>query len=118
LERLEGKEKTGVELKGIKAVNPARQKAGMDDVEIPIFISDYVLAGYGNGAIMAVPAHDERDFEFAKKFGIEIKEVIAYYDVGDKEEKVRDDVKTIKRKGVTAIIKNTDGKVLLQKDNR
>jgi len=76
LERLEGKEKTGVELKGIKAINPARKKAGMDGVEIPIFISDYVLAGYGTGAIMAVPAHDERDFEFAEKFGIRIKQII------------------------------------------
>ena len=62
---MESKEKTGVELKGVKAINPARQKAGMDDVEIPIFISDYVLAGYGTGAIMAVPAHDERDYDFA-----------------------------------------------------
>ena len=65
------KEKTGVELKGIKAINPATGK------EIPIFISDYVLAGYGTGAIMAVPAHDERDWEFAKKFGLPIVEVVA-----------------------------------------
>ncbi len=65
------KEKTGVELKGIKAINPA------DGKEIPIFISDYVLAGYGTGAIMAVPAHDERDWEFAKKFGLPITEVVA-----------------------------------------
>jgi len=56
------KEKTGVELKGIKAINPATKK------EIPIFVADYVLSGYGTGAIMAVPAHDERDEEFAKKF--------------------------------------------------
>ena len=65
------KEKTGVELKGVKAINPATNK------EIPIFISDYVLAGYGPGAIMAVPAHDERDWEFAKKFGLPIIEVVA-----------------------------------------
>ncbi len=70
LERMEGKEKTGVELKGIKAINPA------NDEEIPIFVADYVLANYGTGAIMAVPAHDERDFEFAKKFEIEIRKVI------------------------------------------
>ena len=65
------KEKTGVELKGVKAINPANGK------EIPIFISDYVLAGYGTGAIMAVPAHDERDWEFAKKFNLPIIEVVA-----------------------------------------
>lgn len=66
----EGKEKTGVELKGMKAINPANQK------EIPVWISDYVLAGYGTGAIMAVPAHDERDFAFAKKFNLPIIPVI------------------------------------------
>lgn len=66
----EGKEKTGVELKGVKAINPANKE------EIPIFIADYVLAHYGTGAIMAVPAHDERDFAFAKKFNLPIKEVI------------------------------------------
>jgi len=58
------KEKTGVEVKGVKAINPANGK------EIPVFISDYVLSHYGTGAIMAVPAHDERDSEFAKKFGL------------------------------------------------
>ena len=70
LDRLEGKEKTGVELKGIKAINPANQE------ELPIFISDYVLAGYGTGAIMAVPAHDERDNEFANNFNLKITSVI------------------------------------------
>ncbi len=67
------KEKTGVELKGVLAINPASGDG------IPIYISDYVLSGYGTGAIMAVPAHDERDFAFAKKFKIPIKVVI---DVG------------------------------------
>ena len=69
------KEKTGVEIKGVRAINPATGK------EIPIFISDYVLAGYGTGAIMAVPAHDERDWDFAKKFGLPIVEVVAGGDV-------------------------------------
>ena len=69
------KDKTGVELKGVKAINPANKK------EIPIFISDYVLAGYGTGAIMAVPAHDERDWDFAKTFGLPIIEVVAGGDV-------------------------------------
>ncbi len=64
------KEKTGVELQGIKAINPATKK------EIPVWIADYVLASYGTGAIMGVPAHDERDFEFAKKFKLPIKMVI------------------------------------------
>lgn len=65
------KEKTGVILGGIKAVNPVNNK------EIPIWISDYVLMSYGTGAIMAVPAHDERDWEFAKKFDLPIIEVVA-----------------------------------------
>ncbi len=64
------KEKTGVELKGVCAINPANKE------EIPVWIADYVLGSYGTGAIMAVPAHDERDFEFAKKFGLEIKKVV------------------------------------------
>src|SRR3990167_438772 len=64
------KVKTGIELKGIKAINPANKK------EIPIWIADYVLTSYGTGAIMAVPAHDERDFEFAKKYKLPIKMVI------------------------------------------
>ena len=66
----EGKEKTGVELKGIKAVNP------VDSREVPVFISDYVLANYGTGAVMAVPAHDDRDYAFAKKYDLPITEVI------------------------------------------
>ena len=69
------KEKTGVCLDGIAAVNPANGK------EIPIYISDYVMMGYGTGAIMAVPAHDERDYEFAKMFGIDIVEVIKGGDI-------------------------------------
>ncbi len=69
------KDKTGVEIKGLKAVNPVNKK------EIPIWVSDYVLMSYGTGAIMAVPAHDERDWAFAKKFNLPIVEVVAGGDV-------------------------------------
>ena len=69
------KDKTGVKLDGFTAVNPVNGK------EIPIYISDYVMMGYGTGAIMAVPAHDTRDYEFAKKFGIDIIEVVKGGDI-------------------------------------
>ncbi len=69
------KEKTGVRIEGLEAVNPVNGK------KIPIYISDYVMMGYGTGAIMAVPAHDQRDYEFAKKFGIDIIEVIKGGDI-------------------------------------
>lgn len=69
------KEKTGVKIEGLTAINPITNK------EIPIWISDYVLVNYGTGAIMAVPAHDERDYAFAKKFGIDIIEVIKGGDI-------------------------------------
>ncbi|MDD2262106.1 MAG: leucine--tRNA ligase [Clostridia bacterium] len=65
------KDKTGVEIKGIRAINP------LTDKEIPVWISDYVLMSYGTGAIMAVPGHDQRDYEFAKKFNLPIIEVVA-----------------------------------------
>ncbi len=65
------KDKTGVKLEGVRAINP------VNNTEIPIFISDYVLISYGTGAIMAVPAHDTRDWDFAKKFGLPIIEVVA-----------------------------------------
>lgn len=70
------KEKTGVKLEGISAINPVNQK------EIPIYISDYVMMTYGTGAIMAVPAHDTRDYEFAKKFNLPIVEVVDGGDIG------------------------------------
>ena len=69
------KEKTGVRIEGLEAINPINGK------NIPIYISDYVMMGYGTGAIMAVPAHDQRDYEFAKKFGIDIIEVIKGGDI-------------------------------------
>ncbi len=69
------KEKTGVKIDGLSGINPVNGK------EIPIYISDYVMMGYGTGAIMAVPAHDTRDYEFSKKFGIDIIEVIKGGDI-------------------------------------
>ncbi|MBQ7384973.1 MAG: leucine--tRNA ligase [Ruminococcus sp.] len=69
------KDKTGVKLQGFTGINPVNGK------EIPIFISDYVMMGYGTGAIMAVPAHDQRDYDFAKKFGVDIIEVIKGGDI-------------------------------------
>jgi len=96
--------KTGVEIKGIKAINPVNNE------EIPIWVADYVLSGYGTGAIMAVPAHDERDWEFAKKYNIEIKEVVTpMYGTGEREDEVHRDT-------ISAVIKReSDGKFLFLK---
>ena len=98
MDRLDAtKDKTGVKLEGITAVNPANGET------IPVYIADYVLASYGTGAIMAVPAHDERDFAFAKKFGIGIRYVIT-------------EIPTINRvKATGAFIRNREGKYLLQR---
>ena len=79
------KDKTGVRLEGVRAINPVNGK------EIPIFISDYVLVSYGTGAIMAVPAHDTRDWEFAKKFDCEIIEVVQGGDVQKEAFTLKDD---------------------------
>ena len=78
LQRTADDSKTGVELKGMKAVNPFTGK------EIPVFISDYVLTGYGTGAIMAVPAHDQRDYDFAKVFNLPIIQVLEGGDISEK----------------------------------
>ena len=88
------KEKTGVKLEGVRAINPVNGK------EIPIFISDYVLASYGTGAIMAVPAHDTRDWAFAKRFGCEIIEVVSGGEDVQKE--------AFTSKDDTAILVNSD----------
>ncbi|MDX1358665.1 MAG: leucine--tRNA ligase, partial [Clostridia bacterium] len=78
MERTElAKDKTGLEIDGLKAINP------VNDELIPIWVSDYVLMSYGTGAIMAVPAHDQRDYEFAKKFGLPIVEVVGGGDISE-----------------------------------
>lgn len=104
LERTDlAKDKTGVEIKGIKAINPANGK------ELPIFVADYVLSSYGTGAIMAVPAHDERDNEFAKKYNLPIIEVVAPFLKTD----ARDDKKTKVRTMIQAMVFSEDSKKVL-----
>lgn len=95
----EAKEKTGVKIEGLSCIHPGTEK------EIPVFISDYVIASYGTGAVMAVPAHDERDYEFAQKFGIEIKKVIKPHCV-DKLNPPLNDKKTVERDAILAVLKN------------
>lgn len=104
----EGKEKTGVLLEGVTAINPANKK------EVPVFIADYVLATYGTGAIMAVPAHDERDGEFAKKYNLDMVDVIAKrIEYGDKE-----GVESTFRNIVDVIIKDKEDNFYLIKDSQ
>ncbi len=107
-ERLIGaSEKTGVALEGVFAINPATNE------QVPVYIADYVLANYGTGAVMAVPAHDERDFEFAQKFGLPIKEVVIQRFI-DKSNPHVEGKDISARNGVIALIKNPkDGKFLV-----
>ncbi len=93
------KEKTGIELKGIKAINPATGE------KIPVWIADYVLADYGTGAVMAVPAHDERDWEFAQKYALPIKEVVLPT-VIDKRNPPMPGKKSVERKNVHALVRD------------
>jgi leucyl-tRNA synthetase len=95
LERTEFKEKTGV-FTNLYAVNPVNNE------KIPVWVADYVLMNYGTGAVMAVPAHDERDFEFASKYNLEIKEVVAPF----KKAETREDKETFKREIVVALVRN------------
>ena len=113
MERTElNKDKTGV-FTGAYAINPVNGK------KIPIYISDYVLASYGTGAIMAVPAHDDRDYEFAKKFNIPIIQVIAKNFVGTGDSQIRDDKPMTERNVVNAVIKHpTEDKYLCVKNKK
>jgi len=102
------KEKTGVKLEGVTATNPANGEA------IPVYVADYVLSNYGTGAIMAVPAHDERDNEFARTFDLPIKQVIArHFDLAIKPE-----VETLERGDVVDLFVEhpTDGTFLMQRE--
>ncbi|MDO8575385.1 MAG: class I tRNA ligase family protein [bacterium] len=95
------KEKTGVEIKGIKAINPANNE------EIPVYVADYVLAEYGTGAVMAVPAHDERDWQFAKKYNLPVKDVIAPYFFDNTENsRPREGLETVNRRVAVGILKH------------
>ncbi len=107
VERQAEKEKTGI-FTGAYAINPASGQ------EIPIWIADYVLASYGTGAIMAVPAHDERDHEFAQAFELPIQQVVASYEIYGGATAPRENVETIQRNTIDAIILDKEGKVLLQ----
>lgn len=109
LDRQKG-EKTGVPLKGIFAVNPANSE------EVPVWIADYVLADYGTGAVMAVPAHDERDWDFTKKYNLPVREVVSYYYEGTGDSAPRDNTETLHREVVDGIIENEKGEFLLIKE--
>jgi leucyl-tRNA synthetase len=105
----EKKEKSGVELKGVFVINPANNE------KIPVWIADYVLADYGTGAVMAVPAHDTRDWDFAKKYDLEIKEVVIPERIDKRNPPVQGKQK-VERKTVHVVVKNpkTDKVIILK----
>ncbi len=107
------REKTGVKLDGLVAINP------VNGDEVEVWISDYVLSSYGTGAIMMVPAHDERDYEFAKKFNIPIIQVIAKSFTGTGESEINPDKPYTDREVVEAVIKHpTENKYLCVKNRK
>jgi leucyl-tRNA synthetase len=101
------KDKTGV-FTGSYALNP------MNNEKVPVWIADYVLGGYGTGAVMGVPAHDERDFRFAEKYDLPIVQVVERYMVGEGIDAPRDKVEVLDREVVDAIIVNQKGQYLLE----
>jgi len=102
LERTElQKDKTGVKLYGVFAINPINKE------HVDIYVADYVLASYGTGAVMAVPAHDQRDYEFAKKHEVHIKQVIApLFETTSGPDAIRDDLEFVERDGVAVWVKH------------
>ncbi len=102
LERTElSKEKTGVKLNGIEAINPFTGEA------VPVYVADYVLGNYGTGAVMAVPAHDERDFAFAKKYDLPIKVSVApFFSTSEGKDATRSNMPTVRRKTAFALVKH------------
>ena len=97
----EGKEKTGIEMKGIRAINPVTKK------EIPIFVANYVLGGYGTGAVMGVPAHDQRDYLFAKRFHLPIQTVLEpLITKKEGEDALQSSLPLVERRSVVAVIKH------------
>lgn len=105
LDRQQSKEKTGVKLKGVTAINPANGEV------VPVWIADYVLAGYGTGAVMAVPAHDERDFEFAKKYQLLSAHVVAQSGVNNFSGEL------LRRDGTVSIVESNNKFLLLSEPN-
>jgi leucyl-tRNA synthetase len=101
LDRQANKEKTGVKLKGVVAINPATNE------KIPLYIADYVLPHYGTGAIMAVPAHDDRDYAFAKKFGLPVSRVIEPIFKDSSTSPIKPDLPMIKKDAVCVIVRNS-----------
>jgi len=96
MERMEAKKKTGVKIEGLKAINP------FNNEEVPVFVADYVIGSYGTGAVMAVPAHDERDWEFAKKYNLDIKISVLSY--GGSTGVENNNVKEINKEEIEKII--------------
>lgn len=106
------KDKTGVRLEGIEILHPL-----LNNKKVPVFTSDYVLMNYGTGAVVGVPAHDERDYAFAKKFNVPIKQVITYVSKS-KDTKTREDKKTVEREAIIAVVEHpSENKYLVIKYN-